>query len=146
METTQICPECGSTLQDGQTCQDHFHQMLFWEAEYPDYSVVHHLMVLCYHLQHPSLYSPEGLTFSRQLLVEFVEHGVSPQEIRQRNRTIVDSGNRKWKITGTPTSHGSYDHPIQWPMTAADVVAGGSRGYCDNVRAWARSMHDTLKS
>src|SRR5262245_38185795 len=98
METIQICSECGSAWRDRQTCQDHFHQMLYWEFEYPDLGVVHHLMVLCYHLQHPSLYSPEGLRYSMQLLVDFVERGVSPQESRQRSRVIVDSANRKWKI------------------------------------------------
>jgi hypothetical protein len=118
--------------------------MLFWETENPELGVVHHLMVLCYHLQHPGLYSPDGLRFSLQLLVDFVERGVSPQEIRQRNRTIVDSGNRKWKITGTSGARGSYEHPIQWSMAAADVVAGGSEHYCENVRAWARTMLEAL--
>jgi hypothetical protein len=146
MEKAQLCPECGSAWRDGQTCQDHFHQMLYWEFENPDLGVVHHLMVLCYHLQHPSLYSPEGLRYSMQLLVDFVERGVSPQESRQRSRAIVDSGNRKWKITATPTSRGSYAHPIQWPMTAADVIAGGADHYCENVRAWARSMFEMLNA
>ncbi len=69
-------------------------------------------MVLCYHLQHPSLYSPEGLDEAKRLLIEFLEHG-------------------------------SYDHPIQWAMTA-DVVTGGIEGYCDNVRQWAHSIHHLL--
>ena len=144
METPQHCPECRATWTEGITCQDHLHQMLFWEAEDPSLGVVHHLMVLCYHLQHPSLYSPEGLRFSMQLLVDFVEHGVSPQESRQQNRTVVNSSNRKWKITATPTSHGSYENPIQWPMTAAHVIAGGTDQYCENVRAWSRSMLEAL--
>jgi hypothetical protein len=118
--------------------------MLFWESEFPELGVVHHLMVLCYHLQHPKLYSSDGLHYSLQLLVEFVANGVSPQEIRQRSRAIVDSGNRKWKITATATSFGSYEHPIHWPITAADVVAGGSERYCENVRAWAQSMFEAL--
>jgi hypothetical protein len=40
---TQKCPECGASWDDEATCQDHFHQMLFWENEYPDYGAeVHH--------------------------------------------------------------------------------------------------------
>ena len=106
--------------------------MLFWEAEYPAYGAeVHHLMVLCYYLQHPSLYSPAGLNEARRLLVEFVEHGASPGEVRQRNRARVDSSRRDWKITATATSHGSYAQAMTWKMTAADVVAGGSENYCD---------------
>ena len=101
-------------------------------------------MVLCYHLQHPSLYSPEGLNQARRLLVEFLEQGATPDEVRKRNRASVDSGKRKWKIKGTAISHGSYDHPIQWTMTAADVVAGGTEDYCDNVRRWAQSIRQVL--
>jgi hypothetical protein len=128
-----------------QTCETYFHQMLFWEAEHPALGEVHHLMVLCYHLQHPSLYSPEGLIEARRLLVEFVEHGASPAEVRQRNRARVDSSRRDWKIKATATSHGSYDPPIHWSMTAADVIAGGADHYCDNVRQWARSINEALK-
>jgi hypothetical protein len=146
MSHTTTCPECGTVLPEGQTCRDHFDQMLYWEAEDPALGVVHHLMVLCYHLQHPSLYSPKGLTFSRQLLTDFVEHGVSTEEVRRRNRTVVDSGNRKWKITGTPTSYGVYDRPIHWTMTAADVVAAGIENYREMVRTWAQSVHEALKA
>jgi hypothetical protein len=120
--------------------------MLFWEAENPSLGEVHHLMVLCYHLQHPSLYSPEGLTEAKRLLVEFVEGGISPREIRRRNRVRLDSSNRQWKIKGTPASHASYLRPMQWTMTAADVVAGGPDRYCDNVRAWAWSVHAALQA
>ncbi len=147
MRATQVCAECGATQVDGKTCEDDFHQMLAWESENPSFGAeVHHLMVLCYHLQHPSLYSPEGLTEAVHLLVEFVERGASPEEIRKRNRRRLDSGKRTWKIKGTPTSYGSYERPVEWPMTAADVIAGGANSYCDNVRAWARSVHEALKA
>jgi hypothetical protein len=140
------CPECGASWADEQTCQDYFHQMLFWENEYPEYGAeVHHLMVVSYHLQHPSLYSPEGLNEGRRLLVDFLE-GVPPQEVRERNRGRLDSSKRTWKIKGTDDSHGSYDRPIRWTMTAADVVAGGVDNYCDNVRRWAESIHEALRA
>jgi len=146
MEASTKCPECGANWTVGETCETHFHQMLFWEAEYPAYGEVHHLMVLCYYLQHPSLYSSDGLKEARRLLVEFVEHGTAPVEVRQRNRNHVDSGKRKWRIKATATLHGAYDQPVTWPMTAADVVAGGSDQYCDKVRAWAKSINETLKT
>jgi hypothetical protein len=147
MEALQRCPECGAAWEVGQTCKERFHQMLFWEAENPAYGAeVHHLMVLCYHLQHPGLYSPEGLSEARRLLVEFVEHGASPVEVRKRNRTRVDSRQRDWKITATATSHGSYDQVVAWQMTAADVVAGGADRYCDNVRRWAQLINEALKT
>jgi hypothetical protein len=146
METTQqTCAECGTPLAGEKTCRDDFDQILFWEAEFPALGAVHHLTVLCYHLQHPSLYSPDGLAYAQQLLVEFVERGVSPVEIRRRSRVQVDSGNRSWKIKGTADAYGLYARPVEWTMTAADVVAGGSERYCDNVRVWARSVLDNLR-
>ena len=147
MEAPRRCAECGSIWINGQTCEDHFHQMLYWEVENPAFGAeVHHLMVLCYHLQHPSLYSPAGLNEARQLLVEFVEHGLSPAEARQRNRARVDSSRRNWKVTGTAASHGSYTHAMVWKMTAADVVASGLENYSDNVRSWAQSVNAALKT
>ena len=145
-DTTQSCPECGAALEGGKTCQDDFHRMLYWESENPSLWEVHHLMVLCYHLQHPSLYSPAALTWAKETLVEFVEDDLSTEEVRRRNRTNLDSGNRKWKIKGTPDSHGSYTHPVKWTMTAADVTAGAMNDYCENVRAWARSVLDAIKT
>ena len=119
--------------------------MLFWEAEHPAYGAqVHHLMVLCFHLQHPSLYSPEGLDYARQLLVEFLEHGAIPEEVRRKHSLDGDSSRRKWKIKGAGDARGTYDHAMRWTMTAADVVAGGVDNYCYNVRHWAISIQDTL--
>lgn len=142
----QFCPECKAGWTGGQTCQDYFHQMLFWEAEYPACAAeVHHLMVLCYHLQHPGLYSPQGLREARRLLAEFLVEGLSPQEARDRQRSRVDSGKRKWKIRGTPASQGAYDPPVHWTITAGDVVAGGVERYCDNVREWARGIYEVIK-
>ncbi len=148
MNTIQNCLECGATWHEEQTCQDLFHQMLFWEweNEYPDYAEVHFLMVLCYNLQHPSLYSPDGLRAATHLLADFVERGVTPQEVRRQNRARVASGTRTWKITETPASHGSYDAPIPWMLTAADVIAGGADNYCESVRTWARAVYEALKT
>jgi hypothetical protein len=141
----QSCPECGAPWRDNQTCQDAFHQMLFWENENPAYGEVHHLLVLCYHLQHPSLYSPDGLAGARRLLADFLEQNLPPAETRRRNRQQVSSSQRQWKITARPGLHGAYTRPPQWRLTAAAVVAGGAENYCDNVRQWAASILAALK-
>ena len=93
------CPDCGTALKSDETCETHFHQMLFWEAEFPNFGVVHHLAVLCYHLQHPHLYSSDGLQHALGLLVAFVAQGKMPAEVRQAMRYDVDSGKRDWNIT-----------------------------------------------
>lgn len=55
------CPECGTAWSPGDTGRDCFHLLGVWEGENPAVILqAHHLMVLCYHLQHPSLYSPRG--------------------------------------------------------------------------------------
>ncbi len=139
------CPECGATLKDNLTCEDHFHQMLYWENEFPGHGVVHHLTVLCYYLQHPSLYSPDGLRYGLGLLVEFVENQVSPQEIRQKSRSQVDSGQRGWKVTSRSGQKGAYSHPVDWTMTARDVTAPGAEHYIESVRRWANRVFQDLK-
>ena len=146
METLSVCPECGAEWREGKTCQDAFYQMLFWENEYPGHGEVHHLMVLCYHLQHPSVYSSEGLRAAIHLLDDFLTRGLSPQEVRIQRRASVNSHTRTWKIKGTPTSHGAYDTPIHWIITAPQVIVNGANIYCESVRAWAQSVHETLKT
>lgn len=147
METTNQCPACGASWRDNLTCQDHFYQALAWESEYPDKTLAaHHLLVLCYHLQHPHLYSPQGLEGAKQLLAAFVEEGQTPAEARRRQRGAVDSGRRAWKITGTPNSRGVYTHPIHWPMTIVDITSGDLDGYLARVQAWARSALAALKA
>jgi hypothetical protein len=146
MKTVQTCPECDATWVGAATCQDHFHQMLAWEIENPSLGEVHHLMVLSYHLQHPSLYSPEGLDGAKQLLVDFLERGLTTSEVRHHIRGSVASDKRKFKIKGTAENHGEYRNPIHWTMTAADVIARGVDSYCDSVRAWAGSVLESLKA
>ena len=145
MDVQQACPECEAVWQMGVTCLDHFHQMLFWENEDPQRGAVHHLMVLGYHLQHPSLYAPDGLEYSLQLLADFVEHGVSPQQVRKQRRSAVDSGKRKWKIRARTGLHGAYRRPVRWSMTAQDVVNAGAEHYIESVQQWVRAILADLR-
>jgi hypothetical protein len=117
--------------------------MLAWEMADPARWDVHHLMVLCYHLQHPHLYSREALPGVVDLLADFVARGVTPADVRRRDRRRLDSGNRTWKISGgTP---GAYARPVAWTLTAADVIAGGPDAYGASVRAWAQAVHAALQ-
>lgn len=141
----EVCSDCGAILVEEQPCETYFHQMLFWENEEPENGRVHHLAVLCYHLQHPALYAPEGLAYARQLLKRFVVDGEAPAQVRQQAKEQVASNNRQWKIKGSAGSRGSYPVPIVWRMTAADVVAGGIDNYCENVEKWAATIQKQLE-
>ena len=138
------CLECGAIFSEQATCQELFHQLLFWEAENPSLGVVHHLMVLGYHLQHPSLLSPEGLSEMIALLEAFVKQGASTDVVRKQNRSRLDSRQRKWKIKASASQCGAYRQPVHWTMTAGDVVAGGADNYVANVRRWAHSIHAAI--
>lgn len=140
-----ICPECGAPWPDGRTCDDDFYQMLYWESEYPDYGIVHHLMVLCFYMQHPSRYSAEGLDHGKKLLTEFVANGTPPQTMRQRSAPKVASDVRTTPITARPGNSGSYAHPVTWTMRAADVARAAAEDYVENTRTWARQVYGVLK-
>ena len=64
-----VCSQCGASLEEGKLCNDYFNQMLVWDFEdFTGAGKVHYLTVLCYHLQHPSLYSSEALEYDKQML------------------------------------------------------------------------------
>jgi len=47
---------------------------------------------------------------------------------------------------GAMWADGVSCHPVPWTIVAADVVAGGVGDYCDNVKAWARSVYEALST
>jgi hypothetical protein len=139
-----VCPECGAAWREGRACEEAFYQMGYWEMD-NRLLEVHHLMVLCYYLQHPSLYSPEGLREAQRLLVKFVAGELNPQEVVKQNNARLDSGVRTFKIKGTPAAHGAYPHAVHWTMTAVDVVNRGMHAYYASVHAWAQLVLKSLQ-
>lgn len=146
MISPQICSACGAEISVDHTCETDFHQFMFWEQEFPEVYIVHHLMVLGYYLQHPHLYSPQGLDGAKHQLEEFIEMDISPEAMRQKIRKSVDSGKRDFPITAREGQLGKWEHPFTWTMRACDVVAGGAENYIENIRKWARSIYDDLKA
>lgn len=139
------CPECGALWPEGRTCEDDFHQMLFWETEYPAYfAAVHHLLVLCFSMQHPRRYTAEGLDAAKLVLIEFVANGATPQEMRRRNAAHFASDRRTTVMTARPDNQGAYAHPVRWTMTAADVARADVHSYVENTRRWAQAAYDDL--
>jgi hypothetical protein len=144
-DVPMVCPECGDRWLEGQMCADAFHVLLGWEWEYQMLEV-HHLLVLSYHLQHPSLYSPEGLHSGCALLIAFVEDGVTPQTMRKRIGKQVDPGARTFNITARPDHYGMYKKPVVWTMRIGDCLRAGPDQYYASVRAWAASILASLRA
>lgn len=144
MKAATQCPECGARWSSADECTDHFHQMLFWEWDEQLFDV-HHLLVLCYHLQHPSLYSPQALGWAKHALARIMEDGATPQSMRRQSSRSLDSGARDYRITGTPGAAGRYEKPVHWDMRAADVVNAGIDNYYASVRQWAASIRKSLR-
>lgn len=140
MSAAAVCPECGGAQAGDRGCEEHFHQLLFWENQYPALGEVHHLTVLCYHLQHPHYYSPAGLEYALGLLVDFVQRGVSPAEIRRHRQAQVNSSSRAWTIRGQLGAWGKYARPQTWSLTVQQIAASGPDNYVKNVRLWAQAV------
>ena len=148
-QSKTICNSCGAVHTDAMTCQDDFYQMLYWEqelmAEGMNLMEVHFLMVACYHMQHPHLYSSETLTSIRHNVSEYLQGRLSVDQIRHKTSEVARSDRRKHKITGHDGNHGGYATPVAWTMRAMDVVAAGRDQYVTSVRRWAKSVIAALE-
>lgn len=133
---TFACPQCGAVFPSGETCQDYFNTGQLIEVENPAYYAVHHLSVPCYMLQH-NIYSRPGWLAVRALLAEFMA-GLTPAEVRRRNRQQWASGQRTWSITKGPKLAGVED--VIWSVTVADVRLDTAEHYCADVGRWAEGV------
>lgn len=139
------CDACGAPADAQATwCRLAFEQMLVWDFTDPQAGAVHHLTVLCYHLQHPHLYSQAGLEHGKRLLHQFVIEDISPSQMRQKIGDSVQSDARAFKITASDDDKGAYSVPIVWAYTAYDAMGDDIEGYPERVRMWAKSVYDTL--
>jgi hypothetical protein len=137
-EMTPNCPQCGAATLPGETCHGRFGLCLALEYQNPAaFGAVHHLMVLCYMLQH-NAYSREAWLEARNMLAQFVQEGVTPAEIRRQNRARLDSGRRAGSITKEAKL--TEVNAIQWTRTIADVRLDNPDSYCADVVQWATAV------
>lgn len=140
-----MCLGCGERAAEAQTCADAFHILLAWEWDYAMQDV-HHLLVLCYHLQHPNLYSLEGLNGAKAMLIAFVEDGMTPGAMRQHIGQQVASDARTFSITAKNKVGGVYDKPVVWEIRVWDCVRAGPEEYYASVRTWAAHILAALRA
>jgi hypothetical protein len=139
------CPECGAAVPDGGSCRDNFHALLLLESEVPGGpgGLPHFYAVGSYALQHPDGmgYTEAALAGLRASLADVLAGRASPKDIRRRARRAAEGARRVTRRTGDKMVR----WPVpSWPMTVADVCAGGTAGYGERVARWARSILDVL--
>lgn len=139
-----MCPECGAPLPESGTCQEHFHALLYLEAEVSGApgGLLHFYVVACYGLQHPDSfgYNQAALEGLRDNLAALVAGQATLEAIRQRMRAATDGPTRVRRREGEAVEWRRGG----WSMHVADVLAGGMEGYAERVTAWAHSVRDTL--
>lgn len=139
------CHECGAAVPEGGTCRDHFHALLALESEIPGGpgEVAHFLAVSSYALQHPEGmgHTAEALAGSRHSVRDQLGGVATMEQIRRRVRRAADGPNRVMRRAGDRVVRWQIG---EWPMTVADVLAGGVEGYASRVERWARSIIRTL--
>lgn len=147
-----VCQECGAPLPGGAECIGHFHALLLLEHEVaadPDATaggrgeVAHFYAVSSYVLQHPEgmNYTAEALAGVRRGLADHLAGRVTISGQRLRVRRAADGAARITRRAGDEVVRWPVD---SWPLTVADVLAGGVEGYCGRVATWAESILRTL--
>jgi hypothetical protein len=146
--TPNICPYCGAVHPDATTCEDDFHQFLYWEQELMEAGNIlmetHFLMVAAYHMQHPHIYSSEALAGIRTNVARYLAGDASLDELRSETRETARSDKRKTTVTAREGNHGAYATPVEWTMHAVDVVTAGKDQYVVSIRRWAESIITAL--
>ncbi len=133
-----ICPSCGAIYRNDLTCQSLFDEFLALEFSNPRYWEVHFLTVACFMIQHGE-YSQPALVWIEKQLRDFLEAGVSTEQIRGQAAQETSPTERKWHVTRRPE-----DPPqpkIAWSMTIQDVSSDyrDAESYCRLVKQWART-------
>jgi uncharacterized protein DUF5946 len=142
------CKVCGAILNKNLTCHDYLDLIAQWDFEdFLGAGRLHLLTVISYNLQHPAIYSREGLEFAKNTLKTILKSIDSSTKEQERALSKdLSSASREWKIMASQDSQAGYSKDIAWSMTAADVVANGPDGYTSRVKDWGLSVYNDLKS
>jgi hypothetical protein len=105
--------------------------------------VAHFYAVSSYILQHPVSmnYTAEALGDARQNVADHLAGRMGLAELLLRLRRATEGPARITRRAGDRVVRWPVD---SWPITVADVLAGGVEGYCERVATWAESIIRTL--
>ncbi len=138
------CGECGARLTGtDMTCRMMLDSVMAWDGgDRIQMGNTHLLTVLCYNLQHPSLYSREGLKYATGVLMDTVAKELVTDADKAARTPVTITA---LTIGASAHNTAAYTSPVVWTRTVADIVAAGPSGYSDRVRAWGVSIFTALK-
>jgi hypothetical protein len=140
-QTETTCPECGAPRVDGLSCWEQLGAILAWEWQDPALAAQHFLTVASYNLQHPAQFTEGALSGLQRAFLDYLEHGLSVEQIRQRMSQMAEGTTRVLKPESDRRSA-----LRRWPMTIADVyISDQPVGAADRVKAWAAVIGEELR-
>lgn len=139
-----LCPECGAPVPEGGLCRDNFSALLALEWQVPEGAgtIAHFFAVSSYGLQHPDSmrYTVEAIEWLRAAVTTALATGCSVEVLRASARSTSKNA-RITRREGDPVPSWGVD---RWTMMVADILAGGTEGYAERVKAWAASVIDDI--
>lgn len=138
---SDACPECGAPRVEGFTCWEQLGLLIAWEYGDEELRREHFLTVASYNLQHPAQFTDQALAGLRGAFVDYLDRGVSVEEIRRRASAATEGAVRVLRDD-------SARRPVlrTWPMTIADVHGAGPSNAAERVRRWAAAIRGELMS
>jgi hypothetical protein len=131
------CPLCRAKLSQIQ-CRERFNYFLALEFEQPlTFGRLHFLTVACYMLQHNE-YSRKAWLETQQMVVKYIEKGISPANLLKEYQKRLDNRKRDWSIN--KGSKLSEFEKISWSNTIADIRFDTPENYCLDITNWAKSV------
>lgn len=143
----ESCPECGTPMPAGGSCQDNFHTLLLLESAIAGGpgALPHFYAVACYGLQYPDSmnYTAAALAGLHTSLAEVLDGRATLGGVRRRTRRAMDGTVRVTRRAGDAAVPWRRE---RWPMTVADVLTGAAdaQTYAERVLRWARSVREAL--
>ena len=124
------------------TCWEMLGAIGAWEYQDPEHMAEHFLTVASYNLQHPAQFTDEALAGLRVAVMDYLDQGISPAELRRRASQAYEGKRRVLKPE-------NERRPIlyQWGSTIADVyLPDHPEGAATRVRAWGASIAAKIRS
>ena len=133
------CPECGAPCIEGMNCWEMLGAIIAWEYQDPELMAEHFLTVASYNLQHSAQFTDEALVGLRMALIAYLDHGVSPAELRRR---FVGYDGKRRVLKPESERQPTYR---AWPLTVASVYTPEHpEGAAGRVRTWGTSIKNEI--